>query len=505
MREYAEFLRQQQSQNAEMAATLTLLELANLFALLDHVQLAGDAEATIGLATSLFTLLQTLGRPRLLERAAQTRDAAEAALGQTWNHARFQAVDSAVDQQLASGRLREAFEIAHESLRRARVAGETAYPNADYDLAMACFTLARVWKTVGGSEKALPLLQEAQRRFESVARPGREAEGMACLCFAERGDCLTHLGRLDEAAAAYEQNIRCAEQLANDRQVAVGKGQLGTVRLEQRRYEEALKAYDEARERFTRLNEPGSIAAIWHQMGRVYEEAGKLEAAEDAYRKSLAIEVRLGNVAGQATTLLQLGTLSDDQGRIEEAAAFARQAAEKYAEIRDLVDEGKARSNLAHALKKLRRLDEARQEIQRAIEGKTQFGQASEPWKSWDILADIETDAGNPAAAAQAKRKAIECYLAYRRDGGENHYPDGRIALAVTHALLAGDPAAATSLVQEIAANPDLPAWFPPFIQALQAIVAGSRDRTLADDPDLYYRMAAEILVLIDTLEQKSL
>ena len=72
-------------------------------------------------------------------------------------------------------------------------------------------------------------------------------------------------------------------------------------------------------------------------------------------------------------------------------------------------------------LRKLRRLDEARQEIRRAIECKAQFGHAAEPWTSWAILADIETDAGNPAAAAEAKGKAIACYLAYRRDGGENH------------------------------------------------------------------------------------
>ena len=47
-----------------------------------------------------------------------------------------------------------------------------------------------------------------------------------------------------------------------------------------------------------------------------------------------------------------------------------------------------------------------------------------------------------------------------------------------------------------------MPAWFRPFIHALQAIVAGSRDRTLADAPDLDYTMAAEILFLIETLEK---
>ena len=282
---------------------------------------------------------------------------------------------------------------------------------------------------------------------------------MASVCFAEQGDCLRDLGRLDEAAAAYEESIRRAEQLGDDREVAVGKGQLGTVRMEQRRYQEALAAYAEARERFTQLDEPGTVAVIWHQTGMVYQEAGQPEAAEDAYRKSLAIEVRLGNVAGQASTLGQLGILYDDVlGRPEEAVAFFRQAADKYVEIGDAANEGTARSNLAIRLRKLRRLDEARQEIRRAIECKAQFGHASEPWKTWAILADIETDAGNPAAAAEAKRKAIACYLAYRRDGGENHSTAGRICLAVTQSLLAGDPAAAASLLQQLAADPEA-AW----------------------------------------------
>jgi hypothetical protein len=39
---------------------------------------------------------------------------------------------------------------------------------------------------------------------------------------------------------------------------------------------------------------------------------------------------------------------------------------------------------------------------------------------------------------------------------------------------------------------------------SLQAIVAGGRDRNLADAPDLDYSMAAEILFLIETLEKQA-
>jgi hypothetical protein len=152
-------------------------------------------------------------------------------------------------------------------------------------------------------------------------------------------------------------------------------------------------------------------------------------------------------------------------------------------------------------LRKLRRLGDAREEIERAIACLKASRHAGEPWRFVSVLADIETDAGNAAAAAEAKGKAIACYLAYRRDGGENHDAPGRIALAVPQPLLAGAPAQAASVLQQ-----QLPrfeaAGFGGFIRALQAIVAGRRDRTLADAPDLSPTMAAEILFLIETLEK---
>ena len=59
-------------------------------------------------------------------------------------------------------------------------------------------------------------------------------------------------------------------------------------------------------------------------------------------------------------------------------------------------------------------------------------------------------------------------------------------------------------MLQRIGADPELTAWVRHLIQPLQAIVAGSRDRTLADAPELNYGMAAEILFLIETLEKSA-
>ena len=390
--------------------------------------------------------------------------------------------------------------------QRARAAGERAYPGADYDLAMACFLLARVLRTAGGAEQALPLLDEARRRFEAIAkeRANKAAEGMASVCLTEQGDCLRDLGRLDEAAAAYEEGIRRDEQRGDDREVAVGKGQLGTVRLQQRRYEEALAAYEEARERFTALDEPGTVAVIWHQTGMVYQEAGQPEAAEDAYRKALAIKVRLGDVAGQANTLNQLGNLYDDVlGRPEEAAAFYRQAADKYVEDRRCGGRGP-------------RKEQPRRHACASSAAWTRRGGRSAGRSSARRRSATRPSRGRPGPSSPTSRrtpatpppprrrraKALACYLAYRRDGGENHNGPGRLAFAVTQALRGGDPGAAASLLQQLAADPEAArlraaSSAPCRPSSPAAATAPSPPRRIWS-----YGMAAEILFLIETLEQ---
>jgi tetratricopeptide (TPR) repeat protein len=327
---------------------------------------------------------------------------------------------------------------------------------------------------------------------------------MASACITEQGDCLSTLGRYDAGAAAYEEAIRKDEKRGALRDVAIGKLKLGHVRLDQQRFAEALEANLQARDTFLRLNEPGTAAGAWIQIGMVHEEAGQPEAAEEAYNQSLAIEVRLGDQAGQANTLVTLGNLYDDDlQRPEEAVAFYQRAAEIYGEIGDLASEGMAHNNLADTFCKLQRLEEARQAIRRAIDCKAPFGHAALPWTSWAILANIETAAGNSAAAADARHQAIDAFLAYRRDGGENQSGAGRLALAVRQALASADPAEVASSLQQLTAD-SVWAEHLPFLTALQAITAGSRDRSLADDPDLHYSQAAEVLLLIEALEAEA-
>lgn len=506
MRRYVEYLYENLGRDTAMASTLVRQELPNLFALVESLQEAGDAAAVVDLTTRLGTLLLRLGKWQLVERVGKVRDAAAKTLGEHWNHLTFEAQRTNLEQQqLANSDLTAVLGGAVILLKRARAAGEDAYPEAAYDLALACCLVGQISKAYGRSEQALPLLAEAQERFERLVKDQRDqrAARMASVCISEQGECLWRLGRYDEAVVTYEESITRADQLRDERQVAVNKSNLGNVRLLQGRHAEALKIFAKALDVFDRLDDPGAVAGYWHQISMAYLSAGQAQyaiPAEEAARRALQIWWQIDNVAGQADALNQLGNVYV-LNRPEEAAVCYRQAVDKYMAIGNRAKEGMARSNLAAVLRRLGRLDSGRQEIGRAIACKDAYGHQSEPWKTWDILSDIETDAGRWEEAARAKRNAVEVFLAFRRDGGENP-PDGPLASAIADLLLNGNPAAAAKAIQELNAHPNTPDRGRAFLHALRAIASGSRDRALADSPELCYRSAAEVLLLIEQLKK---
>lgn len=500
MRQLSAFLYKELFKDARMALNLTLMELPNLMVLLDLARAQGDAESTVSLASNLEQLIARLGKPHLLARVVAIREEETKKLEQGgWSHTRFESSRAQIERLLEKGSFPKVLQEAQGLLEKCIQAGEQAYAEAPYDTAVSHFLLGRILKMGGASQDALPYIEEASTQFQRLAGQGdNDAAGMASACLTEKGDCLNELGRYEEAAAAYEEGIKIAEKLKDERGVAAGKGNLGTVRMKQGRYDEALGAYAEAIKIFTDLNEPATVATILHQTGMVQEHAGQWEAAEQAYRQSLAIKVQQHNAADEASTLNQLGKLYAAMGRWEEAVIFLRQAADKCVEIRDRAKEGVVRNNLAVTLIKLKRNNEARTEILRAIECKTPYGHAAEPWNAYNVLCDLERAEGNTETAQAAREQAIELFRAYRRDGGENYSGTGRLCHAFSQAIKENKTAEMTVVFEELLNDPDIDDFMRALIPKLQAILAGSRDPELANDPELHYSDAVEVRLLLE-------
>lgn len=493
-------LYEQQFKDAKLSTEITLLELSNLLAMLQWAQEREAPEVVVELADRVESLLSRAGRPQALAQATRVREHAAKRLGE-WGHAQFLTESASIERMLELGEVQAAYDYARELLERSLATGEEAYPLAAYDIATAHTILGRVLLSGRAMEAALTLLEEAIRRFGALADAGNTyAAGMVSLALGASGQCLLELGRLDEAAAAHEEAIRREEELGDKRGVAVGKSHLGTVRLSQERYEEALELFGEARRIFESIGEPRSVALLWYQIGMVYREAGEFEQAEHACRQSLAMHVQQNNIAGEADSLIELGNLYGQMDRLEEVVTCYQQAADIYVRLKDQSGEGLARSNLAHTLLKLRRYDDARREVLRAVQCKEPFGHAAEAWKTWDILHALELACGNPEAATRAWRQALESYLAYRRAGGQSIMQGARLCALAAQEIKQGAVSETVRRLAELSAE-DIPPQSRVMVSKVEAILRGERNAALADEPDLFYHDAAELRLLLEGLE----
>lgn len=492
-------LYEQQFKDTKLARQLTLLELANLMAMLLWIQDKVAPEEVVDLAQSVESVLSTLGRPQALTQATKVREQAAARLGK-WSHARFLTDSANIERLLERSDLESAYTAAQHLLQQCSAAGEEAYPRAAYDIAIAHFRLGQVLEMGGEAEAALSTLAEAQRRFQALADAGdTSAEDTVSVAISESGNCLMVLGRLDEAAVAFQESIRRAEKLGNKRSIAVSKGNLGTVRMQQQRYAEALVSHNEARDIFERLGEPTMVSTAYHQR-MVHRHARQFEQAEHAYRQSLAISVQQKDWAGEAISLGELGNLYDAMERLEEAVKCHRQAVDIYVRLQDQGREGSVRNNLADTLIKLQRYNEARRELHRAIECSKPYGHAAEPWKTWGIVCDLERVTGNQGAAAQARQQAIESYLTYRRVGGQSMTTGAELCTRAARAIAQGDTTELEQLLAQLL-GADVRPSAKVMIPKLQAILRGDRVPALADDPNLDYDDAVELQLLLESLQ----
>ncbi|MGH9841498.1 MAG: tetratricopeptide repeat protein, partial [Blastocatellia bacterium] len=462
-------LYQQRNKDTQLVATLTLLELPNLLALLQWLTARGTPEDVVALAAILENLIAELGCPQALAQATAAREQAARRLSDEveWEHTRFAAEIASIDRLMECGQLSQAKAGARRLLDQCLQAGEAA---TDNEITEAYYRYGNALKMNGENEAALPILTEALRRYATLSSAGDPSdERMTAVVITAIGDCLMSLGRLDDAAASFEEAGKRAKTLEDKRSVAATKGRIGMIRRRQKRYAEALAQHAEAREIYERLGEAKQVAITWHQTAIVLRQIGQFEQAEHALRQSLKIKVQQQESTGEATTLLELGNLYGDMERLADAVTCYRQSAGLFIRLGDLMKEGIVRNNLAARLVKLERYDEARAEIRRALECSRPFGHSASPWATWDILHDLERATGHTAAAAEARARAGRfsrlpprgrresnqhraAFRAGRR--GAPARDDGRGRRATPRIVAAGHPRVADGAARQAASRP---------------------------------------------------
>lgn len=327
-----------------------------------------------------------------------------------WSHERFLSDLDALYRLFQNGDLVTAKSMAEQLLKNCYDAGEMAYPEAAYDLAVAYFWLGRISRMVGRIELATEYILKAISLFRKLTlKEDSEVEEMELLAMTEYGECLLAMNLFEKAAQYFLEVIVRYEQRGRRSDAALGGVRLGETYLSMGHYEQALDTFmhakaifgklndarseaivlrhigevylamenhDQALETFTQaliifqvLHDVGSEAMVLRQSGMALERMGQLKSALSNYHEAFVKMQKIGDTLGEASTLNQLGELCEKMGELEESAKLFRQSANIYRLLQDTTHEGKTRQNLARLLSKLGRNDEARGEWNRFHDG----------------------------------------------------------------------------------------------------------------------------------------
>ena len=482
----AGFLYHNDNQNPIQSRAMAVRELPNLRRALHLHRAAGDLDAAVELADRIAKFLGNFGRWRerdvMMAQVAEgmTRrqdDRMTGGAGEGLTKAEFTLASRQGETLLGQGRAAEAEAIFRALL--ARMEGGMAYggTEAGYHRAITLARLGRSLADQGQAGAAEGVYRQALDALAGLEQTDsvRRQTGAA---HTDLADVLAAQGRYAEARTEYEKALRMIQDIGDDRSVAAVQGQLGALALREGDRDEARRRYRQALESFRGLGEERSEAIIWHQLGMVAQEDRAWDEAEGYYRESLAIKERIGDKALAATTCNQLATVAQLAGRPAQAERWFRRTLE-YAEL--LPDRGaRVYNNLANLLLTAYESADGPRPDLVAAEGYAlkavaileQLDLSAEPWKIYNILAQIAEAKGDEAGARVWRRKEQETFAAFPGSWARLQGQFGPIVQAVV-AAVAGEPGVKEA-VEKLFPQLEQANW--QIVDAIQRIWAGERD-----------------------------
>jgi len=494
MASFIHLLYNAQFEAPEFSTQLTKLSLSDLMCCLTSKETTID-EYRFELAGMVESLLEFAGEPSLLKSVMKYRGKAASTTSE-WDHMSFFNMYRDLEYLMSLGKFEEMIIGARNLLQQCQRVELSSYPEAKYDLGMSYLLMGKALARFAPSEECLSFLSLAKDIFEDI---GGEARRMLIVTLSEYSFSLLNIGRFNEAKRILIDTIDLSEEIQNHRQSAYDKKQLATALLHTDEHEKALGLFHESLKVFERLDEPCETANIYHRLGMVYRVLKQYQAAENYFRKALPLLNKFQMHEDEAGTLCELGTLYMFWGKVEQSINFYRKSIDLDVEIKKPLAESLTRDNLAMLLINNEEYSQARIELNKAIICKTDFGSASKPWVTWSLLSQLDRIEADTTGANITRQKALDTFLLFRKEGGENNTPTGNLALSVGSALQQGGAAEAEQVIGQLL---EQDGWkeAKKFLHALLAIVVGGRSLTLAEDEDLHYEDAAELVLLLESL-----
>lgn len=142
-------------------------------------------------------------------------------------------------------------------------------------------------------------------------------------------------GSLDEARAHLTTALTLFEAERDERGIASTIDDIGKLHWLRGEYPQALSALRDGLSRRRKLADRRGVALSLNNLGLVLQDSGKFKEALESFEQSLSIRREIGDLLGVATTLNNLGTVAQDQRDFPMALALFGEALEVCERVGD--------------------------------------------------------------------------------------------------------------------------------------------------------------------------
>ncbi len=222
--------------------------------------------------------------------------------------------------------------------------------------------LGAVHNLFGEWQKALDYFNQALQHSQAAENP----RGIAA-SFNNLGATYKDLGEWQKSLDHYRQALPFFRAATDRRGEATTLNNLGTTSSLLGERQKALEYYGQAIAVWRAISDRFGEAQTLLGIGRAYDELGEKQKALDHYNQALSFFRAVGSRRWEASALHNLGALYDSRGDKQTAFDLYSQALTLWQAMGDRNGEAKTRSQLARVARDRDRLDEARNQIEAAL------------------------------------------------------------------------------------------------------------------------------------------
>lgn len=288
-----------------------------------------------------------------------------------------------------------------------------ALSNDSDKMGWSYFEQGRMFAGVDQFEKAADAYLKSRSQFNETSN----SDGLS-YTLNNLASTYESLGDLPNAIIYYAEALKTKQTLLEDNpiyenQEAVANGhyRLGDTYFDNGNYNEALRSFDLAIETYSSIENWHKVIEMLEYKADCFASQGDLEQAVSIHQARISQSEALGAYDLVANATFDIGYTYSGYGEdFEKAIPYYNQSYDRHMELGDTTMATLSISNVAQSYWSLKDLEKSIEKHRATITLAEAFGEKERIADSWDKLADLYAENGNPKESLEAYDQVIKLY-----------------------------------------------------------------------------------------------